>query len=297
MTQMELLVDAKNALGECVIWCERQHLLFWADILGKRLFSHQIETGATQQWSMPDALASFALTEDDDRVLLGLGSQLAYFQLSTGQITSICQVESDLPTTRINDGRCDRQGRFVFGSFNQAQDGAAIGSFYRLNLDLSLERLPLQKVAVANSICFSPDGGTMYYCDSPSKIIRCCSYDQASGAISQERIFADLSAQPGEPDGSAIDADGYLWNAQWRGNRILRFAPDGRLDRVLHLPVSQVTCVAFGGADLRRLFASSARTLLLDAELLAQPQAGGVFHAVINDARGGPEQRFLGKLG
>ncbi len=294
MKQMELLIDAKNALGECVIWCGRQQRLFWTDILGKRLFSHQPDTGETRQWNMPEALASFALTEDDDRLLLGLASQLAYFQFSTGQITPVCPVESDLPSTRINDGRCDRQGRFVFGSFNQAEDGAAIGSFYRLNLDLSLERLPLQKVSVANSIGFSPDGGTMYYCDSPEKMIRCCSYDQASGAISQERVFVDLRDQPGEPDGSAIDADGYLWNAQWRGGRIVRFAPDGRLDRILHVPASQATCVAFGGADLHNLFASSARILLTDSELAAQPQAGGVFHAMIDDVSGMPEQRFLG---
>lgn len=292
---MQLKIDAKNILGECILWCERLQRLLWTDIEGACLWSYYPASDEILQWAMPERLACFALTDDDDRLLLGLASRIAYFQFSTQLITPICDVESDLPTTRINDGRCDRQGRFVFGCFNQASDAAAIGSFYRLNTDLSLERLPLPQAAVANSICFSLDGGTMYYCNSPDKVIRCCSYDAISGAISDDRLFADLSGQPGEPDGSTIDAEGYLWNAQWGGRRVVRYAPDGQIDRVLDLPVSQPSCVTFGGLALTALYVSTARISLSDTELALQPQAGGIFHAELYDARGIPEQRFLGR--
>lgn len=292
---MQLKIDAKNILGECVLWCERLQRLLWADIEGACLWSYYPASDEIFQWAMPERLACFALTDDDDQLLLGLASRLAYFQFSTSLITPVCDVESDLPTTRINDGRCDRQGRFVFGCFNQAPDAAAIGSFYRLNTDLSLERLPLSQAAVANSICFSPDGGTMYYCNSPDKVIRCCSYDPISGAISEDRLFADLSDQPGEPDGSTIDAEGYLWNAQWGGRRVVRYLPDGQIARVLDLPVSQPSCVTFGGPALTALYISTARVSLSDTELAFQPQAGGIFYAELDDARGIPEQRFLGR--
>lgn len=287
-----LVFDGKHQLGEGVLWCRRTQRLLWTDILGAALWCLTPATGVTQSWPMPERLATFALSEDDDRLLLGLASQLAWFRFSDRQITPICAVEAELPHTRVNDGRCDRFGRFVFGTKNDAADMAACASFYRLNADLTLERLALPPVAISNSICFSPDGHTMYYCDSLSKTIRCCDYDTAAGTISRQRLFADLSGQPGEPDGSAIDSQGYLWNAQWGGHRVLRLAPDASIERVLMVPVAQPSCVAFGGAELDDLYITSARESLSPAALLAEPAAGGLFLRHVADVRGLPEARF-----
>ena len=211
---LEMMLDAENQLGECVLWCERTARLLWTDIPGATLYAHHPASGKTEQWRMPEALASFALTADDGRLLLALASQLAFFDLASGELAPICQVEQDLPT-RLNDGRCDRQGRFVFGTFHHTEPRQRLGGFYRLNLDLSLERLSLPACAIANSICFSPDGATMFYADSPQRTILCCDYDPATGAIADDRVFVALDGDVGEPDGSCIDADGYLWNAQW----------------------------------------------------------------------------------
>ncbi|MBC7453070.1 MAG: SMP-30/gluconolactonase/LRE family protein [Massilia sp.] len=288
---MQVAVDSKNELGECVLWCDRSARLMWTDIPAATLWVHTPATGETRGWPMLERLAAFALTGDDDRLLLGLASGLAFFSFSSGAVERICDVEPDLPGTRLNDGRCDRQGRFVFGMFNQDSDPRLpVGSFYRLNLDLTLERLPLGKVAIANSICFSPDGATMYYCDSQEKVLRCCDYGDVPGA---PRVFADLSAENGEPDGSTIDADGYLWNARWGDGRLVRFAPDGSVDQVLLLAAPQPTCVAFGGARLSTVYASSARLSLSEAELAEAPASGGVFEFA-SAVRGLPEQRFLG---
>lgn len=288
---MALAVDGKHTLGEGVLWCERTGRLLWTDIPAAVLWEHDPASGDTRSWPMPERLASFALTDDDDRLLLALASGLAFFEFSTGKVERICDVEPELAGTRINDGRCDRQGRFVFGMFNQdSNPRAAIGGFYRLNRDLSLERLPLGNVAIANSICFSPDGATMYYCDSQAKVIRSCDYGDVIG---EQRVFADLAGEQGEPDGSTIDAQGCLWNARWGAGRLVRYKPDGSVDRVLMLGAQQPTCVAFGGPLLDTVYVTSARQWLSDAELAAAPASGGVFKFA-TDVVGLPEQRFQG---
>jgi L-arabinonolactonase len=292
---MELLVDGHNILGECVLWCERTGRVLWTDIESSVLYAHTVATRETRSWPMPERLCCFALTDNDDRLLVGLASGLSFFDFSSGAFTRICDVEADIPSTRLNDGRCDRQGRFVFGTFNQHDNPRApVGSFYRLNRDLSLERLPLGGVAIANSICFSPDGRTMYYADSGTREIRCCDYEPASGAVSNLRVFVAADAGPGDPDGSAVDADGYLWSTRWGGAQVLRFAPDGRLDRVIELPAPQPSCPALGGVHLDVLYVTTARVGLTEQQLKAAPQSGGLFQLALEDVRGLPESRFLG---
>ncbi len=289
--QLDLLLDARNTLGECVLWCERSGQLFWTDIAALTLHAYDPASRRARSWPMPEQLASFAFTEQPRVLLLGLASRLAWFDLDSGRITTLHWIEAELTGTRINDGRCDRQGRFVFGTMNHSGDGAALGSFYRLNADLSIERLALPKVTIANSICFSPTGDTMYFCDSPNKTILRCAYF-ADGSVGAPQLFADLGEAPGEPDGSTVDAAGYLWNAEWGGARVVRYAPDGTPERVLTLSASQPSCVAFGGPGMNQLFASSARLDLCAADLACQPEAGGLFHAALPDVRGMAEVRF-----
>ncbi|TFW34644.1 SMP-30/gluconolactonase/LRE family protein [Massilia horti] len=288
---MQLLVDGQNELGECVLWCERTGRVLWTDIQNSVLHAHTPATGQTRSWTMPERLCSFALTDSDDRLLLGLASGLAFFDFSSGEVTRICEVEAGL-NTRLNDGRCDRQGRFVFGTFNQDDSPKApAGSYYRLNHDLTLDKLPLGGVAIANSICFSPDGRTMYYADSATFTIHCCDYHPETGEVKGQRVFVPREAAPGEPDGAAIDAEGCLWSARWGAGQVIRFAPDGRVDRVVDVPVPQPSCVAFGGERLDVLYATSARQWMTDTQLAATPQAGGLFQLTL-DVRGLPESRF-----
>ncbi|MCI1012789.1 SMP-30/gluconolactonase/LRE family protein [Herbaspirillum sp. C7C2] len=290
----QLLVDGHHELGEGVLWCERSQTVFWTDIHASRLWNHDPQSGATRSWPMPERLCCFAFTADPERLLIGLASRLAFFNLGTGAITPICRIEDDLPTTRLNDGRCDRQGRFVFGTLNEDVGRAPIASFYRLNADLSLERLPLPGIAISNSICFSPDGTRMYHCDSMEGKIMVCDYDPASGAIAHQRVFADLAQQPGGPDGSTVDADGHVWNAQWGGARVVRFTPDGRIDRIVDMPTAQPSCVAFGGAALDTLFVTSAHEGMSARQREQDALAGALFAVPESGVRGLPEVRFAG---
>jgi len=289
---MELVVDGRHRLGEGIIWNERTGRLLWTDIHDRVLCAYSPASGAIERWPLPESLCSMALTASDDRLLLALESGLAFFTLSTGELERICEVESHIPHTRLNDGRVDRQGRFVFGSFNRLDDPKhPVGGFYRLDHDLRLEQLPLGGVAIANSICFSPDGRTMYYADTGTGEIRCCDYDPMSGAVSNLRTFAAADAAPGAPDGSTIDAEGYLWSARWGAGQVVRFAPDGRVDRVLELAAPHPTCPSFGGPALDVLYVSSATFELTPAQLRDAPASGGVF-AIAPGVRGLPEQRF-----
>jgi L-arabinonolactonase len=283
--RLRVLVAGSNQLGECVLWCDRSHRVFWTDILSMTLYAHDLRSNVTSNWGMPERLASFALTRDDNRLLLGLASGLAFFDLRSAEVQPICAVEPDLPT-RLNDGRCDRAGNFVFGTFCEAEPRRPIGAFYRLRADrLIVERLPLPRVAIANSICYSPDGGTMYYCDSAERAIRCCDYP----SFANDRVFAQLQGQ-GEPDGSCIDAAGFLWNAEWGSGAIVRYAPDGSVDRRVTVPARQPSCVAFGGEGLGDLFCTSA-TVGLEAPAHAD---GALLALAFEGVAGIAESRFAG---
>ena len=287
---VELLVDAQARLGECVLWCDLTGSLYWTDIEGATLSRWQAADGRLSRWTLPERVGSFALCRQPSQLLLGLASGIALFDLEREALTPIVPIEAEHATTRINDGRCDAQGRFVFGMFNQASNAAPIGHFYRVNADLAVERLALPPAAVANSIAFSPDGSLLYYADSPTREIHCCDY-HADGRIGTPRLFARLSPSEGYPDGSTVDAEGGLWNARWQGHCVARYDSTGAQTARIAVPASQPTCVAFGGLLLDRLFITSARIGLDAATLRSEPNAGGVF-AVYPGWRGLPEHRF-----
>ena len=289
---MEAFLDARCALGECVLWCERRGRLLWTDVPAATLWMHEPASGRTRSWPMPEPLGAFALTGSDDRLLLGLASGLAFFSFSSGRIQRICTVEAELPSTRIGAGRCDRQGRFVFGMVNEDDDAQATGGFYRLNLDLSLERLPLGPVATASGICFSPDGRRMYFADAATGEIRFADYNPCSAEVGRVRSFVAAGAAPGKSGGATVDAEGYLWSARREAGQVLRFAPDGSIERGIALDAPQPACPAFGGPGLSTLYVSTGRQGMGPDARVAAPLSGAMFRQVV-DLRGLPEPRFL----
>lgn len=287
-----LAIDTKCSLGEGALWCARTGRLYWTDIEGRRLFRYDPATGERAEWHMPERLATFAFTEREPVLLVGLATHLAFFDLANGQFTRIAEIEPGL-NTRLNDGKCDRQGRFVFGTMNEADKPQPIGGFYRLNRDLSVERLPLPAPAISNSIAFSPDGATMYFCDSPTRAIHACAYG-ADGHIGPSHVFATLMDADGEPDGSTVDAEGGLWNAHWGAGRVVRYDAAGRETERVAVPVRQPSCVALGGPRLDTLYVTTARVGLDAAQLAAEHDTGGVFAATVA-RRGLPESVFAGQ--
>jgi L-arabinonolactonase len=187
-------------------------------------------------------------------VVAAFADGFALLDLLTGERNDIARVDADKPTVRMNDGRTDRQGRFIVGGMDEPEQ-KPIASVFRLDPDLSVHRL-FEEVGCANGTCFSADGRTMWFADSAKAEIEAFDYDIATGTPSSRRQIARIS---GVPDGSCIDSEGYVWNVVWEGYRVDRYAPDGRLDRTVELPVKKVTCCAFGGNDLSTLFITTSR--------------------------------------
>jgi len=284
------VLDARAQTGESPVWVPEEQALYWTDIPGKTLNRFDPATGANRVWPMPEEVGSFALRERGG-LIAALRSGFALIDLERGQIERLIDPEADRPENRFNDGRCDRQGRFWAGSMNEPRD-ARSGALYRLDSDHRCQRMA-DDVMVANGLAFSPDDRVMYWSDSRALTIYAFDFDAASGAIGNRRIFARLEPHQGGPDGAAVDAEGGYWSACYRGARVMRFRPDGTIERKIRLPVSRVTMCAFGGPDLRTLYITSARGGLSAADLEREPLAGGIF-ALQVDVAGLPEPRFKG---
>ena len=289
--RVEIAARCGNEVGESVLWDPEREEVLWVDIERGSILRLEPRSGAVHSSQPDDRIGAIGLREGGGLVL-GLASGFALLDSIDGSLERLQTVESDLPTTRLNDGRVDRSGRFICGGMDEAANKQPISAVYRLDPDQQVHRI-IDAVHISNSICFSPNGTQMYFTDMPSAQILVYSYDTDLGVPHDPKVFADLSDQPGLADGSTIDADGCLWNAQWGGGRIVRYTPSGAIDRVIELPATNPTCPAFGGSDLRTLFITTATAGLSEAQRRAEPDAGALFCVEV-EAVGLSEPRFLG---
>jgi L-arabinonolactonase len=289
MNEARLVVDAKNKLGEVPVWDRVDQALWWVDIEGKLLQRYEEKTGRTREWHLPERIGSFALREQGGLVC-AMASGLAFFDTETGELDWIARPDTN-PRNRFNDGKCDRNGRFWAGTMDDKLTEHS-GALFRLDPDRYVHRVA-EGIGISNSLAWSPDDRTFYFADTLDRTIYAYDYDKHRGTIANRRVLADHKDQPGNPDGSTIDAEGYLWNAQWDGWRLVRFAPDGRVDRVVELPVQKPTSCMFGGPDLATLYVTTAVWDLQGEALARQPWAGALL-AIDVGVKGLPEPRFKG---
>jgi sugar lactone lactonase YvrE len=284
----EVAVPGADILGECPLWDERNRRLWWVDSRGRAIKSFAPGSGAIAVHPLAEVVGSIAFCERD-RMLAATKTGIHFFDPATGSLELIVQPETHLPDNRFNDGRCDRQGRFWAGTMSDVRRDPA-GTLYRLDASLACE--PLRNaIIIPNSLAWSPDGRRMYFADTNRSTIWAWDYDPATGAATRERVFADTGA--GRPDGSCVDADGCLWNAEYGAWRLVRYTPAGKVDRAIELPVANPTCCCFGGERLDELFVTTARQRLTPGELAQQPLAGSVL-ALRPGVCGLPESRFGG---
>ncbi|MET0129837.1 MAG: SMP-30/gluconolactonase/LRE family protein [Stenotrophomonas chelatiphaga] len=289
-----LAVDSRCTHGEGVLWCEKRQSLLWVDISERKLWQHHPESGVTRHWALPDRPGCIGLF-DDGTVLVALVSSLHRADLAaatdeTLPLQWLADVQPHNAYTRSNDGRADRDGNFVFGTMNEHPARAPDGRFFQYSSRHGLRELPLPGIVIPNAISFSLDGRTMYWCDSVSPRIMACDYDAAAATTGNVRVFATLANTAAEPDGSAVDAAGRVWNAQWRARQVSCYDAGGALLQVQPVPVKNPTCVAFGGPDLRTLYIISSRLDHTPEELAASAHAGSLFSAR-QAAPGLPESR------
>lgn len=284
---VDVVVQGSDTLGESPIWDERAGALYWVDGRAPGIYRWQGQ-GAPRFWPMPEVVGSIAFRHGGG-LLVGLQSGIYTFDLETQALVAIAKPEEDRPETRFNDGRCDRRGRFWSGTMSAATR-EPLGTLYRLSPDGTCTP-QFSDIIVPNGIAWSPDDERMYFADTYRQLIWTFDYDIVSGEISNRRLFSDNTDRPGRPDGSAVDSAGCLWNCEYAGGRVIRYTPDGAIDRIVDIPADNPTCCAFGGSDLRTLYITSARQRLTPEQLAAKPLAGSVF-ALRTDVAGLPEARF-----
>ncbi|QPM90853.1 SMP-30/gluconolactonase/LRE family protein [Pseudooceanicola algae] len=269
-------------LGEGALWHPERQQLFWFDILENRMRSQK--DGQALEWQF-DEYHSAAGWVDHDRLLIASERGLWLFDVDRGHRDLIVPLEADMPETRSNDGRADPQGGFWIGTMGKAAEPDA-GAIYRLYRG-KLEPV-FQDITIPNAISFSPDGRTAYFADTARQVVRRQTLDEDGWPLGPATVFLDLAAEGLFPDGAVVDGEGYLWNAQWGAARVARYAPDGRLDRVVSVGGRHASCPAFGGPDLSRLFVTTAQ------EGIANPDAAqGLVYQAGTGIRGQAEHRVI----
>lgn len=285
--QLAQLTPAEDILGECPIWSPKDGALYWIDVRAPAIRRLQLASGKITSWPMPELIGAMAL-RPDGCIIVALRSGVAIFDPAGGTVSALHTLHQPDTSMRLNDGKCDRQGRFWVGSMDDVGRGP-VGTLYRIGSDGCTG--VLSGVAVPNSLCWSPDGCTMYFADGVEPIIWAYPFDTEAGTLGARRVFARLPPGTGIPDGATVDSAGRLWSANYGGGCITCYAPDGKVEKVLAVPVTQPTSCAFGGPSLDILFITTATQRLTAVQRSAEPLAGSVL-AVRADGPGLPEPMF-----
>jgi len=300
MVDIRHIVDCKNHLGEGPLWDVEDELLYWIDSSAAEVWSARADGSQARRYFVPSHIGSMAIRKGGGAVL-ALANGFSLYDFESQKLTHIKDPEADEPQNRLNDGKVDRRGRFFAGYMsydhdledaNRGQRPVRNSALYRLDPDLSVHQVE-RGIKCSNGPCWSPDDKTFYFCDSYDNVMFAYDYDIETGNLSNRRVFATNYDRAGTFDGSTVDSEGFIWNAHVFGGRIIRYAPDGSIDRVIEFPVRNLTSVMFGGKNLDVLYVTS-----MGRPMKGVPQkeaeAGGVFAVYGLGVKGLPEPRFGG---
>ena len=288
---IDRLGGLRCAVGESPLWSPEEGAWYWVDIPARTVWRWHAASGSARSWTLPEMVGCIAL-KDDGGLVAGMETGIFSLRLDEAQAAAAEKLASPpglREGMRFNDGRCDRQGRFWSGTmFLDMAAARADGHLYRYTPQgVSLPMV--SRLIVQNGLAWSPDGRTMYLSDShvSRQLIWAYDYDIDDGIPSAQRIFADMNQHPGRPDGAAVDVDGCYWTCGNDGGCILRFTPEGKLDRRIDLPMAKPAMCAFGGAGLDTLLVTS-----ISAGQAADDEWAGAVIALRPGVAGLPETEF-----
>ena len=292
MLRIEVIDNARAELGEGPLWDVAEQRLYWIDSLGAKVHSCNATGGERRTWSVPEHIGSLALREGGGAIV-SLRDGFYTLDFGTGACRKLVDPDPGKPRIRMNDGKVDRQGRFVAG-YMDYEESDPLCSVFRLDPGGKVTALD-DGIVCSNGPCWSPDGRTFYFADTATKEIWAYDYDLATGTAINRRTFCSFPdvGLKGLPDGATVDADGFIWSVSVYEGKLVRFAPDGRLDRWVGLPVESTTSLNFGGPNLDIAYVTSmARTVKGIAP--KEREAGALFAVHGLGVRGLPEPRFRG---
>lgn len=269
---VECAVPSSAFLAEGPHWIKGSRSLLWVDILSPSVNLSNLATGGTRSTPLVE-LVGVVVPRSKGGFIAATQSGFRVLDLHSGELSPLA-TPMDMAGRRFNDGKCDAAGRLWAGTL--AIDASPDqGALYRLDTDGALEEIE-NGFHICNGLGWSPDSRRFYLADSGRRQIYVYEYDLATGTLSNKLVFATFSDSEGMPDGLAIDAEGHIWCAMWDGWAIKRFAPDGRLDRTIGLPVPRPTSCSFGGQDMKTLYVTTARIRLSATQLAAAPLSGSI---------------------
>jgi L-arabinonolactonase len=288
----ECVAREEAIVGESPVWSPGEQALYWVDITGRKIHQFHPSTGATETFQLSEPVTALALRAQGGLVL-SLRKDFALFDLESRQLTYLGNPEQDRPDNRFNDAKCDRQGRFWAGTMGDVHWDEPSGALYRLDPDRTITRLQ-GDVICANGMGWSPDNRTMYFTESFRYSIFAYDFNAAEGTISNRRLFASVDKSSGGfPDGLTVDAAGHVWSVHNAIGRVVRYTPDGRIERMVELPVPRPCGCIFGGEQLDTLYITTARETLTPEQLSQYPLSGSLF-AATPGVRGLAEPQFAG---
>lgn len=269
---MQCIDNQLNILGESPLWDYRDERLYWVDIESKRIHGLDIESGTRFAWSLPSRPGSLALHHEKG-LLVALSNELAHFCPDSGDLKTLKHTHVAGPV-RFNDGKCDAKGRFWIGTM-ALNEKDPVGVLYCLDQGKLVEKD--REIIISNGLGWSPDQKTMYFTDSPRRILYRYEFDLEEGTIAHRTVFAQVPENAGYPDGLCVDQEGYVWSAHFMGGRVTRYAPDGTVDQVFQVPALCPTSCCIGGKNGNQLFVTTATRDLTAAQKRQNPLNGGVF--------------------
>jgi sugar lactone lactonase YvrE len=295
----EVIAPAGQILGESATWCARTQVLWWIDIRAPQVKRWNSGTGVIDVWTMPELCGAVVPTTGTE-VVVALRAGVHTLDPRSGTLSLLATLETGQPEHRLNEGKCDHQGRLWCGSMwdfgkqptgglyrvtpdrsrrstgRPENDGNASGGLAEAGLGAMIVLKVRGAVTIPNGIGFSPDGRRMIFVDTATGRIETAAYDTDAGMPGPWHTLVEAGAAPGNPDGNTVDAEGCIWSTRFGAGCIARFTPLGKLDRLIRLPVSQPTSCSFGGPNLDTLFVTSATQRLMPEALAAEPLAGAL---------------------
>lgn len=279
---------APSLLGESPVWDPQNECLYWVDSVACKIHCHDLREGTFREWNLPSMVGSVGLSQGR-RLIAGLHDGIYEIDLETSDLRTLFKFSEPDARVRFNDGKVDRQGRFLCGSMGVHADSR--GELYRVTASGHAEVLA-NGLRISNALCFSPDGGTIYFADSLDRVIRAYRYSPHAEPLEQPRVHVDTRPYGSGPDGATIDSEGYIWVALVQVGKIGRFDPDGQLDRLIDAPIDMPSCVAFGGPDMSTLYLTSIKDSGTGRAVSRHPAGGHVFAIEGLGVTGIPETRF-----
>ncbi|WP_244212516.1 SMP-30/gluconolactonase/LRE family protein [Shewanella livingstonensis] len=272
------IIPSQNELGENALWHPQHQAIYWIDIMRGQLHRYCVSSKEYDTFTLPHRIGSFSFLADSTNfdIIVAFEQGVALYHLGTQALHWVSQPEATVLGNRFNDGRTDRNGNFWAGTMVETQhyDGQ-YGHLYRIDSHQQCHKI-LDDILISNGLCWSPDGSIMYHADSERHCINQYHYDEKHHTLSDKTLFATTKTQV-FPDGSTVDAQGYMWNAQWGDHSVVRYHPNGKIVEKLILPAVQPSSVAIGGPDLDWLIVTTSRVQLTQQQLIDYPLSGNVF--------------------